>query len=82
MTIPILCYECGNDLGEIFEFVNYARQGFTMSEMKLNTVDIDKVELNPNIAKPIGFILDAVNIDKICCRTHLIGYVDCNKYFN
>ena len=80
MTTPILCYECGEYLGVVFEFIDTAKHGFYKDIFSKTTVDIDKVDLSGNAAQPIGFILDAAQITKICCRKCFIGYVDFNQY--
>lgn len=77
MASPILCYECGNDIGTIFEFTRLAIHGYYKNE--LSNVDIDKMGIHPTANKPIGFILDAVDLKNICCRKSIIGYVDFNR---
>jgi DNA-directed RNA polymerase subunit N (RpoN/RPB10) len=80
MAVPHLCYECGEYLGSLFEFINIAKQGFYKEITQKSNVDIDKIDLNGSVAEPIGFILDAVKLNKICCRKCIIGYVDFNQY--
>jgi hypothetical protein len=75
MSSFILCPECNENLGEVSEFINIAKQGYykTILNEVLKTEKPDKVELCANVTKPIGFIMDAVGITNICCRTHILG---------
>ena len=80
MATPTLCYECGEYLGSVFEFINAAKQGY-YKELTDNTyIDVDKIEISGNVAKSIDFILDAAQINKICCRKMFISYVDFTQY--
>ena len=59
-----------------------AKQGYYKSLGKeLNTTSVDQLELCPNIAKPIGFILDAAGLDLICCRMHMLGNTNFDKIY-
>ena len=73
MSIPILCPECKNYLGEFEEFIEVAKKGFYKEILKKeNDISEDTIFLHTEVSKPIGFILDALNINLLCCRTHLI----------
>lgn len=71
----ILCPECQFNLGEVSEFIELAKQGYYKSELKKKLAEInpEKLELCPNVSKPIGFIMDAVGVTNICCRMHILG---------
>lgn len=75
MPCHILCPECGNALSEVYDFILLAKQGYYKAEGEKITKQArpDKLELYPNISKPIGFILDAAGLDLICCRMHILG---------
>jgi DNA-directed RNA polymerase subunit N (RpoN/RPB10) len=79
----ILCPECSFCLGEIFEFIDLAKQGYYKSTMKktFNDVNPEKLEICPNISKPIGFIMDAVGVTNICCRMHILGVTNFDKVY-
>ena len=80
MSCPILCPSCGGGLAEVYDFINLARQGYYKSAAKIPTaVNPEKLELCPNIALPIGFILDAAGIKLLCCRMHILGVTNFNK---
>jgi DNA-directed RNA polymerase subunit N (RpoN/RPB10) len=80
MSSFILCPECGENLGEVYEFINVAKQGFYKSDIPniLKKENPEKIEITSNVTKPIGFIMDAVGITNICCRTHVLGVTNFN----
>lgn len=82
MPCHILCPSCGNGLSEVYDFIELAKQGYYKSlGNKIKNVNIDKLELCPNISKPIGFILDAAGLDLICCRMHILGVTNFDKIY-
>ena len=81
MSVFILCPSCGNCLGEYYDFIKLVKTGYYKS-LKLNEkVDIGQIDICPDLAKPIGFILDAVGLDLICCRTHILGATNFNTIY-
>ncbi len=70
----ILCPECGNCLGEIAKFVALAQKGLIQQTIKKTYPDhaIDKIDLEKEDIN-IGFILDLVGANMVCCRQHLLG---------
>ena len=83
MVCHILCPECGECLGELYEFINLVRQGYYKSIAPKSDKDIlpEKLELCPNISTPIGFILDAVDLTNLCCRMHMLGVTYFDKIY-
>jgi DNA-directed RNA polymerase subunit N (RpoN/RPB10) len=82
MPCHILCPSCGNCLSEVFDFVEMAKEGYYKSlGNKITNINIDKIKLCPNITKPIGFILDAAQLDLICCRMHILGVTNFDKIY-
>jgi len=81
MPCHILCPSCGNGIGEVFKFIKLAEQGYykSLKDTPLGSVNPDKIELIPNIALPIGFILDAAGLKLMCCRMHVLGVTDFNN---
>jgi hypothetical protein len=63
----VLCPSCGNCLSEVHDFVILAIQGYYKS-INLKKVSVDHLDICPDIAKPIGFILDAAGLNLLCCR--------------
>lgn len=80
MATSVLCYECGEYLGAVFRFIEMAKQGYNKEIVAKSNIDVDKIDLCGTVEAPIGFILDAVNLNKICCRKNIIGYVDFSQY--
>jgi hypothetical protein len=79
----ILCPECSFCLGEVYDFINLAKQGYYKSTMQKSFDEIksEKLEICPNISKPIGFIMDAVGATNICCRMHILGVTNFDKVY-
>jgi hypothetical protein len=79
----ILCPECSFCLGEVYEFIDLAKQGYYKSTMKktLENVRPETLELCPNISKPIGFMMDIMGVTNICCRMHLLGVTNFDKIY-
>ena len=83
MPCHVLCPGCGGELGAVYKFIKYAREGYykSLKEEIPSAIKPDKIELCPNIAKPIGFIFDAAGLTKICCRMHMLGETNFDKIF-
>lgn len=79
----ILCPECSENIGEVCEFIHLAKQGYYQTNMKKIFTEIkpEKLELCPDISKPIGFIMDAVGLTNICCRMHILGMTNFDKVY-
>jgi DNA-directed RNA polymerase subunit N (RpoN/RPB10) len=73
---PILCYDCGEMLGELYEFVRIVKEQYYKEIQERERIHPEKLGLHPTAASPIGFILDSVGIKKRCCRMHMVGYTD------
>ena len=82
MSGHILCPSCGNNISEVYDFIMIAKKGYykTLSS-EFNKTSADRLELCPNITKPIGFILDAAGLDLICCRMHMLGNTNFDKIY-
>ena len=82
MSCHMLCPSCGNGLSEVYDFVNLAKQGYYKSlEKNLAKVNVDKLEIYPDLTKPIGFILDAAGLKLMCCRMHMLGVTNFNTIY-
>ena len=83
MPCHVLCPGCGNGLGEVYDFIDIAKQGYykALENKQLENIKTDKLELCPNIAMPIGFILDAAGLNLICCRMHILGVTNFDKVY-
>ena len=68
----ILCPSCGECLSEVYDFIQAAKQGYYES-LNIKKINVDQLEICPNVTKPIGFILDAAGLKLMCCRMHMLG---------
>lgn len=75
MIIPVKCFTCGNVLGNKYEF--YKRK---VREMKMKKKeDLDEVVYltTENTNKTVeGKVLDELQLNKMCCRRHMLTHVD------
>ena len=82
MSCHILCPSCGGSLAEVYDFIDLARQGYYKSKTEVpKAFNPEKSELCPNIALPIGFILDAAGVTLMCCRMHILGVTNFDKIY-
>ena len=81
MPCHVLCPGCGNDIGEMYEFIKFAKQGYYKSINETKTVCPTKLDICPDITKPIGFILDAAGIKMLCCRMHIMGVTNFDNIY-
>lgn len=75
MIIPVKCFTCGNVLANKYRF--YIRE---VEKKKLDkSINLEEVQyLNPdtNDKTPEGEVLDILELDKYCCRRHMLTHVD------
>jgi DNA-directed RNA polymerase subunit N (RpoN/RPB10) len=75
MIIPIKCFTCGKVLADLYRaYLRAVRE----KKMK-NGMEIDEVIYltKTNVDKtPEGQVLDEFNINKPCCRRHMLTHVD------
>ena len=75
MIIPIKCFTCGNVLADKYLF--YIKE---VRKIKISKdMDTDEVLYldNTNVKKtPEGIVLDKLNLNKMCCRRHMLTHVD------
>lgn len=76
----ILCPDCGENIGEVYKFIDIARQGFIkktiLESEEFKEYSPDKMALNSNVIPPIKDILDAAGLTNDCCRVHILGHTD------
>lgn len=83
MSCFILCPDCAENLGEVYDFINLAKNGLFKKHLensKYKNFNPDKIALQPQILPNISEILDAVGLTHDCCRMHILGTT--NSYFN
>lgn len=75
MIIPIKCFTCGTVLADKYRY--YCEE---VRKRKLsNDMPVDKVVYltKKNSAKtPEGEVLDELQLNKMCCRRHVLTHVD------
>ena len=81
MVCHVLCPECGDCIGEVYEFINTVKQGYYSTLKHKTNIQPEKIELTSGINKPIGFILDALDIKNLCCRMHIISVTVFDKVY-
>ena len=75
MLIPVKCFTCGKVLADLYP--GYLRM---IREKKIkNNMEVDKVVYltKTNTDKTIeGETLDKLQLNKMCCRRHMLTHVD------
>ena len=75
MIIPVRCFTCGKVLGDKYQyFLNEVRKNKSAAGM-----DVDRVVylVEGRVDKtPEGEVMDALGLNKICCRRHMLTHVD------
>ncbi len=75
MIIPVKCFTCGKVLGD--KYLYYIKK---VREQKIkknidseNVIYLDEKTINKTVE---GLVLDSLNLNKMCCRRHLLSHVD------
>lgn len=75
MIIPVRCVTCGKVLADKYQFyLNQVREKKSAAGMHIDRVvyltegRVDKT--------PEGEVMDALGLNKICCRRHMLTHVD------
>lgn len=75
MIIPIKCFTCGKVLADKYRYYEQEVKKIKLEEKKdLNSVVYlteDNVEKTPE-----GRVLDLLQLNKYCCRRHILTHVD------
>jgi DNA-directed RNA polymerases I, II, and III subunit RPABC5 len=75
MIIPVKCFTCGKVLANKYQF--YLRE--VRKKKIADKMNVDNVIYltKENVEKtPEGDILDKLQLDKMCCRRHILTHVD------
>ena len=75
MIIPIKCFTCGKVLGDKYL---YYISNVKKAKVALNINKDDVIYLSETTTEktPEGKILDKLQLNKICCRRHMLTHVD------
>ena len=75
MIIPVKCFTCGKVLGDKYryyqELVRQIKSERGMEVDKVIYLDKDNVKKTPE-----GEVLDKLQLNKYCCRRHMLTHVD------
>jgi len=75
MIIPIKCFTCGKVIADKYRY--FLKRVREIKEKE--GLDIKKVIYltQQNTTKtPEGIVMDELNLNKICCRRHMLSHVD------
>jgi len=77
MIIPVKCFTCGKVLANKYRYfqeeVRKLKQDRNIDEKK-----IEYLTGNVKDKTPEGEVLDKLNLNKYCCRRHMLTHVDIN----
>jgi len=80
MIIPIRCFTCHKVLGDKWEYFKQQveKHENDSSTKKTNINDIKVTDKHDTyfLDRYKGKILNELNINKLCCRRHMLGHVD------
>lgn len=82
MIIPIKCFTCGNVIANKYRYYleevrkrklanNYGNEDNAFNKVIYLTKEFQE-------KTPEGYVLDELNIKKMCCRRHFLTHVDIN----
>ena len=74
MTFTIQCPHCSNYLGEVFIMLKLSKIGLNINNN--HSIKDNKKFFKENFYEPLGEVLDEFNLEKICCRGHIISYTE------
>jgi DNA-directed RNA polymerases I, II, and III subunit RPABC5 len=75
MLIPIKCFSCGKVLADLYgAYLRMVREKKIKNDMDVNSV----VYLTKNNTEKTieGEVLDNLQLNKMCCRRHMLTHVD------
>tara|TARA_B100001094_G_C18147587_1_gene781715 strand:+ start:962 stop:1195 length:234 start_codon:yes stop_codon:yes gene_type:complete len=77
MIIPVKCFTCGKVLADKYRFyleeVSKIKQDKNLEENKIEYLTAEIKDKTPE-----GEVLDKLNLNKYCCRRHILTHVDIN----
>jgi DNA-directed RNA polymerase subunit N (RpoN/RPB10) len=85
MVVHILCPECSEDLAEIYPFYILVKNAYCEKLLKKNDkfpIHPDKMDFKSDILENFAFILNALHINKMCCRVHILGNTEFDSLYD
>ena len=77
MIIPIKCFTCGKVLANKYRYYQDEVRKIKF-EKNLEDKKIEYLTINVKDKTPEGEVLDKLNLNKYCCRRHMLTHVDIN----
>jgi len=75
MIIPVKCFTCGTVLGNKYRwYLSEVRK--LKSKEKAEFVTVEYLTHETVDKTPEGQVLDILNLNKMCCRRHMLTHVD------
>ena len=75
MIIPVKCFTCGKVIDNKYRY--FEREVRKMKSERDGDVDKVKYLTNEQAEKtPEGVVLDRLQLNKMCCRRHILTHVD------
>lgn len=75
MYPPVVCF-CGNSLGELFSAFEFWRNKLLEDYCIKNKIEINSESARfARIKVPLKEVLDALFLNKECCRSRIMNYV-------
>ena len=86
MSYFIRCPSCGFCFAPYIDFFEKAKLAVFNKDLyndksEYKDYNPDKLALNPGAVPAVGFILDALNIKNICCRTRMLTIMNFDKLY-
>ena len=77
MIIPIKCFTCGTVLASKYRYYQDEVRKIKIDK-NLEDKKIEYLTRNVKDKTPEGVVLDRLNLNKYCCRRHMLTHVDIN----
>jgi DNA-directed RNA polymerase subunit N (RpoN/RPB10) len=74
MIIPVKCYTCGKVLANKYRYYEQEVRRLKDASDDVNTVTY--LEPNDRDKTHEGNVLDKLNLNKMCCRRHMLTHVE------
>jgi len=77
MIIPVKCFTCGKVLANKYRYFQEEVRKLKQ-EKNIDEKTIEYLTSNVKDKTPEGEVLDKLNLNKYCCRRHMLTHVDIN----
>jgi DNA-directed RNA polymerase subunit N (RpoN/RPB10) len=75
MIIPVKCFGCGKVLADLYRYyITEVRKMKSAKSLEVdNVIYLTKAQTDKT---PEGEVMDRLNLNKMCCRRHMLTHVD------